>query len=66
MSFVATPGKLEQFPLAVMWLDQPPTLQLQAARVIDAQSWTALFRVPVEVILTSQEATTKDIKFVRF
>ena len=34
----------EQLPLAVRWPDQPPTQQLQAARVIDAQSWTALFR----------------------
>ena len=34
----------EQLPLAVRWPDQPPTLQPQAARVIDAQSWTTLFR----------------------
>ena len=40
----STPGKSERLPLAVRWPDQPPTLQPQAARVIDAQSWTALFR----------------------
>ena len=31
-------------PLAVRSPEQPPTLQPQAARVIDEQSWTALFR----------------------
>ena len=34
----------EQLPLAVRLLDQPPTLQLPAAQMIDAKSWTALFR----------------------
>ena len=40
----STPGKSERLSLAVRWPDQPPVLQPQAVRVIDAQSWTALFR----------------------
>ena len=37
----STPGKSEQLPLALRWPDQPPTLQSQAAQVIDAQNWPA-------------------------
>ena len=81
MSSWSTPGKSEQLPLAVRWLDQPPTLQLQAAQVNDALRWTALFQafsshqqpsaqltkgIPqLEVVLTSQKSTTKDVKLVQ-
>ena len=40
----STSGKSERLLLAVRWPEQPPTLQPQAAPVIDAQSWTPLFR----------------------
>ena len=39
-----TSRKSEQLPLEVRWPDQPPTLQPQVARVINAQSCTAMFR----------------------
>ena len=38
------PGKYERLPLAVTWQYQLPTLHPKAAPVIDAQSWTVLFR----------------------
>ena len=42
--FVADSRESKRLPLAVNLQDQPPTLQLQTARVNYAQSWTALFQ----------------------
>ena len=36
-------GSQNNFHWQFRWPDQPPTLQPQAARVIDARSWAALF-----------------------
>ena len=49
----STPVKSEQLTLAVRWPDQPPNLQPQAARVIDAQSSTALFRALETALFSS-------------
>ena len=49
MSFVVDSWKSEQLSLTVRWPDYTQNLQLQAARVIDAQRWTALLRAETEL-----------------